>query len=190
MARKDGKDRGLFEKPAGSGIWWICYFDLRGQKHREKGGSKAAARQLYLRRKAEVAEGRHQPPALRRKQIITLAEAIDQYIQVTGKGKRSWRDDKNYAALWTEALGKLPLDEVGPREVERWKMTWGAQCAPGTVNRRLSFLRRVINIAIRNGHEVKNPVPLVGLFRENNARYAACGIALVMPCSLLCRLAA
>ena len=56
MARKGGKDRGLFERSKGSGIWWICYFDQEGQKHRvpqgleagqpdERAGSKLGCRQ-------------------------------------------------------------------------------------------------------------------------------------------------
>jgi integrase len=169
MARKDGKDRGLFEKPTGSGTWWIEYHDQYGQRHRVKGGSKAQARQLYQRRKAEVAEGRHEPPAIRN-QRITLGEAITEYIETTGKGKRSWRDDRNFAQLWTAALGKLPLEHIGPKEVERWKIEWGAGKAPGTVNRRLSFLRRVFNVQIRNGVKLTNPVTAVGLYKENNAR--------------------
>ena len=32
--------RGIFERPRGSGIWWVCYFDENGRKHREKIGSK------------------------------------------------------------------------------------------------------------------------------------------------------
>jgi integrase len=169
MARKEGKDRGLFEKPTGSGTWWICYFDNYGGKHREKGGAKAQARQLYLRRKAEVAEERHQPAAVRNRRGITLAEAITEYID-TSREKRSWRDDRNFASLWTGALGKLPLEQIGPREVERWKIAWGTDLAPATVNRRLAFLRRVFNIQIRNGSDLKNPVSAVGLFKENNAR--------------------
>ncbi len=36
MARKNSKDRGLFEQPSGSGVWWICHFDALGRRHREK----------------------------------------------------------------------------------------------------------------------------------------------------------
>ena len=57
MARRNGKDRGLFERPMGSGIWWIHYHDANGRKHREKGGNKTEARALYMRRKTEIRAG-------------------------------------------------------------------------------------------------------------------------------------
>jgi hypothetical protein len=33
--------RGVFEREPGSGVWWICYFDRFGKKHREKAGTKS-----------------------------------------------------------------------------------------------------------------------------------------------------
>lgn len=35
------KQRGVFEKEPGSRIWWICYYDQFGKKHREKRGLNA-----------------------------------------------------------------------------------------------------------------------------------------------------
>ena len=35
--------RGVFERPKGSGVWWVCYFDQHGRRHREKVGPKALA---------------------------------------------------------------------------------------------------------------------------------------------------
>ena len=46
MAREGGKDRGLFERPAGSGVWWIRYHDALGRERREK--ARSAARQDLL----------------------------------------------------------------------------------------------------------------------------------------------
>jgi len=43
------KQRGVFEKKAGSGIWWIQYFDSEGQRHRERVGRKSSAMMLYQR---------------------------------------------------------------------------------------------------------------------------------------------
>ena len=57
MARRNGKDRGLFERPMGSSIWWIHYHDANGRKHRERGGNKTEARALYMRRKTEIKAG-------------------------------------------------------------------------------------------------------------------------------------
>ena len=61
MARVTKKQRGVFERPKGSGIWWICYFDQYGRKHREKVGMKSAAINVYHQRKTEIRQGRFEP---------------------------------------------------------------------------------------------------------------------------------
>ena len=43
--------RGVYEKPEGSGIWWIHYY-AAGRRHREKVGRKSDAMKLYQARKA------------------------------------------------------------------------------------------------------------------------------------------
>jgi hypothetical protein len=56
------KQRGVFEKQPGSGVWWICYFDADGKRHREKVGRYTVAVDAYYQRKQEIREGRFQPP--------------------------------------------------------------------------------------------------------------------------------
>jgi hypothetical protein len=53
------KQRGVFEKRIGSGIWWIQYFDSEGRRHREKVGRKSAALMLYQKRRSDISEGRN-----------------------------------------------------------------------------------------------------------------------------------
>ena len=57
MARTGGQDRGLFERPAGSGVWWIRYHDVTGRERREKAGTKTEARTLYIQCKDEGRRG-------------------------------------------------------------------------------------------------------------------------------------
>ena len=44
------------------------------------------------------------------------------------------------------------------------------EVAPATINRALSFLRRVFNVAIADGKADRNPVRAVKFFKENNER--------------------
>ncbi len=39
-ARRSGRrrQRGIFERPKGSGVWWVRYHDQFGREHREKVG--------------------------------------------------------------------------------------------------------------------------------------------------------
>jgi hypothetical protein len=45
--------RGVFERPKGSGVWWVSYYE-NGRQHREKAGSRATAIDLYRERKAAI----------------------------------------------------------------------------------------------------------------------------------------
>ena len=63
------KQRGVFEKERGSGVWWIRYFDQFGKKRREKAGSKSVAIKLYGKRKQQVLEGKKLPEAFRQPSV-------------------------------------------------------------------------------------------------------------------------
>ena len=66
MARKNGKDRGLFERPADSGVYWIRYAGSDSREHMEHGGTKSHARALYMRRRTEIRDGTWKSPRERR----------------------------------------------------------------------------------------------------------------------------
>ena len=51
MGQQTKRVRGVFERPKGSGIWWIRYADEAGQIHREKVGMKRTAINIYQLRK-------------------------------------------------------------------------------------------------------------------------------------------
>ena len=53
------KQRGIYEREPGSGVWWIVYFDQFGKRRREKAGSKSIAIKLYGKRKQQVLEGKN-----------------------------------------------------------------------------------------------------------------------------------
>jgi hypothetical protein len=44
--------RGIYERPEGSGIWWILYY-VGGKRRRERVGRKSDAIKLYQSRKAD-----------------------------------------------------------------------------------------------------------------------------------------
>jgi hypothetical protein len=54
----------VFERPPGSGVWWINYYE-HGKQRREKVGRKSAAIDLYRKRKTEIREGKKLPPLKR-----------------------------------------------------------------------------------------------------------------------------
>lgn len=164
--------RGIFEKVPGSGIWWVCYFDQLGRKHREKAGSKSAAILLYRKRKQQVLEGKKLPEKLRgapasfreiskdaleysRATKVPDAYKIDCYHMKT---IRSWFDDR-------------AAEQITPQEIER-KLGDLAETGrkPATLNRYRALISLVYSHAARNGKVSLNPVRQVTRRKENNVR--------------------
>lgn len=170
MARLDSKDRGLFERPKDSGIWWVRWHDAKGKEHREKVGSKAAARQLYQKRKEDVRIGKKLPENLREREK-TVGEVIEAFKPVFA-AKKSATDDARYATYMIEAFGAYALSDLGPAAIEKWRRKkLEDKKKPATVNRAVAFLKRVYNLAIRDGlFPGPNPVSRVKQLRENNSR--------------------
>src|SRR5947208_15940846 len=80
------KQRGVFEKVPGSGIWWIRYFDQFGKKRREKAGSKSVAIKLYGKRKQQVLEGK-KLPELFRKPSVNFTQLVDDALAYSKRNK-------------------------------------------------------------------------------------------------------
>ncbi len=166
---RSAADRGLFERPTGSGVWWVRYHDEHGREHREKVGPKALARKLYQKRKTEIQERRFFPERIRQRDRL-LADVIDDYLSRIEHTLRSYRDCKRYGDYWKTALSGRTLHQVQPGDVQRYVAERIRKRLPATVNRELAFLKRVYNVAIADGLVEINPVQRVKLLRENNAR--------------------
>ena len=176
MARAGGEDRGIFERPAGSGVWWVCYFDKEGRKHREKVGSKSAAQEVHRQRKTEIRLHKFDPEGVTRRKVLTVRGLVERYKPEI-EMKRSAAEDLRHARRWVEHIGSTPVDQVKPEDVERWrrarlkeKTCRGRPAAPATVNRAVACLKRLFNLAIRDGLVERSPVVRVKMLRENNAR--------------------
>ena len=147
MARKDGKDRGLFQRPKDSGIWWVCYFDADGRKHREKVGPKALARKVYEKRKTEVREARFFPHVRKRK--VLFDEILNDYRTASegAEGNDAWGPER-YARL-SNAFGSQPVESITASAIEDFRDNLVLDHAPATVNRHLQLLRAIFMRAIR-----------------------------------------
>jgi hypothetical protein len=128
--------RGVYERPKGSGIWWILYY-ADGKRCREKVGRKSDAVKLYQLRKADALAGR-KLPELRGSRVLTLSELIDDALEFVADHK----DKRNYLSkgeIVRVALGSSPAADVTPQELERWLR---AHCkTPATSNKRESLGR-------------------------------------------------
>src|ERR1700761_3770083 len=157
--------RGVYEKPEGSGIWWIHYY-ADGKRHREKVGRKSDAIKLYQTRKADAAAGR-KLPELRNSKVLILGELIDDALEFTAHHKDQ-RGYKSKGEIVREALGSRPAAELIPQELERWLRTRCKTAA--TANRYKAFISLCYREGIRNGKVTTNPARLVGQRKEGAGR--------------------
>jgi len=157
--------RGLFERPPGSGVWWINFY-REGKQHREKVGRKSDAIKLYQVRKADAIAGR-KLPELRNTKALTLSDLIDDALEFVADHK----DKRNYiskAAIVKKDLGALPAADITPQQIDRWL---SSHCkTPATTNRYKAFLSLCYREGIRNGKVNVNPARLVRHRREPAGR--------------------
>jgi integrase len=163
--KKKKNPRGLFERPLGSGVWWINYY-VKGRQHREKVGRKSDAIDLYRVRKADATIGR-KLPSLRNVKTVTISELIDDALEFVAHHK----DLRNYiskAAIVREDLGSQAATDLTPQELERWLRSHCKTAA--TSNRYKAFVSLCYREGMRNGKVNVNPARLVRQRKENVGR--------------------
>lgn len=162
--------RGVFEKVAGSGVWWIRYVDAQGCYHREKAGTWKSAETLLIKRKNEALQGKKLPELRRR--TVTFAELADDAIKyVEGRYARP-ADDVARMKLLKECFANRAADAITAGEVQSRLdlLTAEKKWSPSSRNHHHNLLSLAYRLGILHG-KVKES-PLRGLRRksENNSR--------------------
>ncbi|GJL67707.1 MAG: integrase [Nitrospirales bacterium] len=179
MGRKYGKDRGILEKPIGSGKWWVRLF-VNGRERRYRCDSKSQAKTLYGRLKAELREGTYFPEQFIQTKEVTLRTWIDRYLE--GSTNLSIQNERHYGRFWKLILGKRMLSQVTTEDCRRIQAKLNARrskvklrgketrktgrLSPATINRRFAFLRHVLMVAVKDGLLTRNPVTALKFFPE------------------------
>ncbi|KGA95201.1 site-specific recombinase, phage integrase family [Leptospirillum ferriphilum] len=165
MARAK-QDRGVFERPVDSGIWWVRY-TWQGKEIRRKIGRKTDAKNYYARVRAQILEGRYEPEKPR---VVTLGAWLGEYMETVTSVSLS--QQRGYAKFWTNTLGGRPIASIKTAELERIQVSLreAGKLAPSTINRHFAFLKHTFNIALRDGLIKENPVKGVHFFKEPKGR--------------------
>jgi len=170
LARPKGEDRGLFEKPKDSGIWYIRYADAFGKEHREKVGAKSEARKRYMQRKDEVRRHKFDPERVENRKLITLEAAFELYRAEMMGSNRTANRLQEHINKWLEDFEGFGLDDIIPAYLEKWKRKQLLKFKPATINLHLASLRRLYTLAVRDGKARKSPFTAVKLLKPNNNR--------------------
>lgn len=173
MSRAGGKDRGLFERPKGSDVWWIRYVNELGLDVKKKVGPKTVAKEALRRARNEVAARRHAPGLVDQglTEVLTIAELVDRYADEARTNNANWKHYERYGRYWRDFCGSLPIDRLKPADVERYKTRRLEQRASGkTINKEVGRLKRLLNLAIRDGLLEVNPIRAVRKLTEEPGR--------------------
>lgn len=176
------KMRGVFERPNGSGIWWINYYDRDGVRHREKIGRESVAEEAYLQRRVELKEGIFIAP--RSGAGVTFKEIAEERMALkrTNLSPLSIRADEQRLAPLLDLLGSSPARSITPqkidavltaiagRQIQRRRALCKTAIAGSTVNRYRTLLSSIFSVAVRNGRILANPLGRVSPRRESHGR--------------------
>src|SRR5712692_738389 len=168
--------RGVFEREPGSGVWWICYFDRFGKRHREKAGTKSVAIKLYGKRKQQALEGKKLPENFR-KPSVNFDQLVDDALAYSKRNKRSYKTDVPRFASLKDWFGSHPAEELTPREIENTlaraaeKEKW----APSTFNHYRSLMSLSYRLGILNRKVISNPARSVTHRRGQQSRSVSDG---------------
>lgn len=171
---KQEKATGVFEKPKGSGIWWIRFTDENGRRRAESVGRFGDARDRYAARRLSVKTGTeiNLGRGGRDSRGAKLSPLIDDAIRFS---KANHRDQKSFrirADVWRDAFGDRAAVSLKPAELREWldDRTEEWEWAPATYNRYKAVLSKVYQLALQDSKVPSNPARLIPQKKESRGR--------------------
>lgn len=161
------KMRGVYEKPEGSGVWWIHYTDSEGRRRREKVGRRGDAIDLYRQRKADARAGAKLPTNLRTLGV-KFKDLTDDIIKYSEKHHTDSRNVKGRVKRILPAFGQRVAETIKPSQIDNWLAENTKTNA--TANRYRATFSLIFREALRNGKVSSNPARLVRQRKEGNGR--------------------
>src|SRR6266702_3075895 len=149
---------------------WCVGFTVNGRRVRETvGPNKKIAEKVLSLRMAQVLENRFFPPS-RALGRMPFNEFAQMYLERAVSLMKSIRTERNRVKRWVKDLGMRPIGRITRAEIESWRREKMSRCKPATINRDLSRLRHMLNIAVEWELLEKSPMQGIKFLRENNAR--------------------
>ena len=153
MLNRTPKLKSVFERPIGSGCWWINYY-VDGKQHREKVGRKSDALALYQKRKAD-ARRKVKLPELVRGKTVTFGQLSEMAVQYAETHLASPDHYRTKDSILKEPFGARPASAITPQEIDEWL---SKHCRTNaTANRYRAFFSLAYRLGMENGKGASNP---------------------------------
>lgn len=149
--------------------WWIDY-TYKGKRRRYslKVTDKATALKIKAKIEAEIALESHD---IKLPSPVKFPELVSEFLSWSRRNKKpsAHRRDKTSARILLDFFGSIDIKNITSQDIERFKEYRLSQgVLKQTINRDLSCLRKMLNLAIEWGY-IKNR-PKIKLFREPPGR--------------------
>jgi site-specific recombinase XerD len=165
--RKEQKHRGCFQKPGGSGIWWIRYVDVDGKRKARCVGTFGDAVNAYEENKARIRRGLLATPTQNRG--VRYGALIDDALKLNEASSRDHRNFKQRLEVTREQFGHRVAESITPADIGDWfaAMTDEREWTPATVNRYRAAMSKAFKLGIQNRKVNNNPARLVPQRKES-----------------------
>jgi len=156
----------------GNDRWYVDYRS-DGNRVREvaQNAQSRAEAVLYLKERVSEALTRACSPHVKKQ--ITFTELGETYIENYAKSnKKSWKDDEyRIKANLEPFFGDMHLKDITPLKIERYRAErLKGTITKSTVNREITIMKRMFNLAIDWNFADVNPVLKVKLFSEKDTQ--------------------
>ena len=171
-----------------TGPWFVKYPYIRDTatskikyKIVKGGNSKKLAQRIYSTKYEEYKKREH----LNWKEDtpLTFTQLVDWYLDLPDVKERVYYQNVvRYCENWKKYFGDILADDIKPSMVEQYrherlkqisyrgKYPSKQKVAPASINKEVSTLKRIFNLAIREDMAIKNPCWKVEQLPENNER--------------------
>lgn len=158
------------ERKDSSKVKWYVQFFYGGKriKRLAKGAETKSEAKAFLRdieRKNDLDE--YMP---KKKQELIFEVWADKCLNWSKLNKRSWKRDKLSMSHLVPFFKGMKLRQITPFMIEDYKQKRKARVKGATVNRELSCLKHMLNLAINEGLLSNNPVRKVKFFLEDSIK--------------------
>lgn len=180
--------RGVFERPKGSGIYWINYYDGAGRRHREKVGPLAAAVDLHQRRTEDIAQQRLITPRFARPRTaapvdseerqrvsrLSFGRVMQDYLHA--KKHRvshfTWDADRRRAGVLEQIVGRSThIQDINAGTIESTLTRVATRgVSSSTMKQYRALLSSMFKFAVRHGLRAVNPVAGLPGYKPNDGR--------------------
>jgi integrase len=150
--------------------WFLDYY-FQGKRIREAANTtnKSIAEDMLAARKADILRDKFKIADLQPN--MYFSQLAEEYLAYAKENKKSWKRDETSLKHLKPFFENRRLAEITARMIEKYKSKRTSDgVSPATINRELSCMKHMYNLAIVWEMARENPAARVKLFRERNKR--------------------